>query len=104
MIVTALRFNIIFQGGIFMKKRLVALGLVLAVVLSMAACGDVKTTPTPTTAEKATDTPTPTTAASQPTSTPTQEPVAEDVKGFDEFMKDYNAGLSIERAAVDSLK
>ncbi|MCR4901576.1 MAG: FGGY-family carbohydrate kinase [Butyrivibrio sp.] len=34
----------------------------------------------------------------------TQEPVAEDVKGFDEFMKDYNAGLSIERAAVDSLK
>jgi len=34
----------------------------------------------------------------------TCEPVAEDVKGFDEFMKDYNAGLSIERAAVDSLK
>ncbi len=60
-----------------MKKRLVALGLVLAVVLSMAACGDVKTTPTPTTATKATDTPTPTTAVSQPTSTPTQEPVTE---------------------------
>ena len=34
----------------------------------------------------------------------TCEPVAEDVKGFDEFMKDYNAGLAIERAAVDSLK
>ncbi len=34
----------------------------------------------------------------------TQEPIAEDVKGFDEFMKDYNAGLAIERAAVDSLK
>ena len=33
----------------------------------------------------------------------TCEPVAEDVKGFDEFMKDYNAGLVIERAAVDSL-
>ena len=33
----------------------------------------------------------------------TCEPVAEDVKGFDEFMKDYNAGLAIERAAVDSL-
>ena len=34
----------------------------------------------------------------------TQEPVAEDVKGFDEFMKDYNVGLAIERAAVESLK
>jgi sugar (pentulose or hexulose) kinase len=34
----------------------------------------------------------------------TCEPVAEDVKGFDKFMEDYNAGLSIERAAVDSLK
>ncbi len=34
----------------------------------------------------------------------TCEPVAEDVKGFDDFMKDYNAGLAIERAAVDSLK
>ena len=34
----------------------------------------------------------------------TCEPVAEDVKGFDEFMKDYNAGLEIERAAVENLK
>ena len=34
----------------------------------------------------------------------TCDPKAEDVKGFDEFMKDYNAGLAIERAAVDSLK
>ncbi len=34
----------------------------------------------------------------------TCDPVAEDVKGFDEFMKDYNAGLQIERAAVDFLK
>ncbi len=34
----------------------------------------------------------------------TCDPVAEDVKGFDEFMKDYNAGLAIEKAAVDSLK
>ncbi|WP_408069791.1 xylulokinase [Butyrivibrio sp. JL13D10] len=33
----------------------------------------------------------------------TFEPVAEDVKGFDEFMKDYKAGLEIERAAVNSL-
>ena len=32
------------------------------------------------------------------------DPVAEDVKGFDKFMEDYNAGLEIERAAVDSLK
>lgn len=32
------------------------------------------------------------------------EPVAKDVKGFDEFMKRYSAGLAIERAAVDSLK
>ncbi len=31
-------------------------------------------------------------------------PVADDVAGFDAFMKDYMAGLSIERAAVDSLK
>lgn len=31
-------------------------------------------------------------------------PVAEDVKGFDEFMKRYSAGLAIERAAVESLK
>ncbi len=34
----------------------------------------------------------------------TCEPIAEDVKGFDKFMEDYNAGLAIERAAVDSLK
>ena len=34
----------------------------------------------------------------------TCDPVADDVKGFDEFMKDYNAGLEIERAAVDTLK
>jgi hypothetical protein len=34
----------------------------------------------------------------------TCDPVAEDVKGFDEFMKDYNAGLAVERAAVDVLK
>ena len=34
----------------------------------------------------------------------TCDPVAEDVEGFDRFMKDYNAGLQIERAAVDSLK
>ena len=32
------------------------------------------------------------------------DPVPEDVAGFDKFMKDYNAGLAIERAAVDSLK
>ena len=34
----------------------------------------------------------------------TAEPVEEDVKGFDVFMKDYMAGLAVERAAVDSLK
>ncbi|SFC09729.1 xylulokinase [Butyrivibrio sp. YAB3001] len=34
----------------------------------------------------------------------TFEPLKEDAEGFDEFMKDYNAGLAIERAAVDSLK
>ncbi len=34
----------------------------------------------------------------------TCNPVAEDVKGFDDFMKDYNAGLEIERAAVEALK
>ena len=34
----------------------------------------------------------------------TFEPVKEDAKGFDDFMKDYNAGLAIERAAVDALK
>ncbi len=32
------------------------------------------------------------------------DPVAKDVKGFDEFMKRYRAGLAIERAAVESLK
>ncbi|MBQ2115502.1 MAG: FGGY-family carbohydrate kinase [Lachnospiraceae bacterium] len=31
------------------------------------------------------------------------EPVAKDVKGFDEFMKRYSAGLAIERAAVESI-
>ena len=34
----------------------------------------------------------------------TCDPVPADVEGFDKFMKDYNAGLSIESAAVDSLK
>ncbi|MCR4998057.1 MAG: FGGY-family carbohydrate kinase [Butyrivibrio sp.] len=34
----------------------------------------------------------------------TCDPKAEDVKGFDEFMKDYNAGLAIERAAVEAIK
>lgn len=34
----------------------------------------------------------------------TCEPVAADVAGFNEFMKDYNAGLAIEKAAVDSIK
>lgn len=32
------------------------------------------------------------------------EPTPEDVKGFDTFIKRYQAGLPIERAAVDSLK
>lgn len=32
------------------------------------------------------------------------DPVAKDVKGFDEFMKRYKAGLAIERAAVESLR
>lgn len=32
------------------------------------------------------------------------EPVAEDVEGFDIFMKRYMAGLAIEHAAVDALK
>ena len=31
------------------------------------------------------------------------EPDAEDVKGFDEFMVRYHAGLPIERAAVESM-
>ena len=34
----------------------------------------------------------------------TFEPVADDANGFDEFMKDYNAGLAIEKAAVENLK
>ncbi len=32
------------------------------------------------------------------------DPLPEDVKGFDAFIRRYQAGLSIERAAVDSLK
>lgn len=32
------------------------------------------------------------------------EPVAEDVEGFDKFMKRYMAGLAIEHAAVDAIK
>ena len=32
------------------------------------------------------------------------QPDSEDVKGFDQFMERYAAGLAIERAAVDSLK
>jgi sugar (pentulose or hexulose) kinase len=32
------------------------------------------------------------------------EPDAEDVKGFEAFMKRYTAGLSIERAAVEALR
>jgi hypothetical protein len=31
------------------------------------------------------------------------EPVAEDVEGFNKFMERYKAGLSIERAAVETL-
>lgn len=34
----------------------------------------------------------------------TEEPVASDVAGFDEFLRLYNAGLSIERAAVETMK
>ena len=34
----------------------------------------------------------------------TENPVPEDVKGFDEFLKRYNAGLPIERAAVECLR
>ncbi len=33
-----------------------------------------------------------------------ENPVKADVEGFDEFLKLYNTGLSIERAAVDSLR
>ena len=32
----------------------------------------------------------------------TMEPAAEDVKGFDEFIERYKAGLAVERAAVDN--
>ena len=31
------------------------------------------------------------------------EPDAEDVKGFDEFMVRYHAGLPIERSAVETM-
>ena len=34
----------------------------------------------------------------------TMDPVKEDVEGFEEFMKRYNDGLAIERAAVDALR
>ncbi len=34
----------------------------------------------------------------------TENPVPEDVKGFDQFMQCYNAGLPIERAAIQCLK
>lgn len=34
----------------------------------------------------------------------TEQPISSDVTGFDEFLKRYNAGLPIERAAVDTLK
>ena len=34
----------------------------------------------------------------------TEEPIASDVAGFDEFLKLYNAGLPIERAAVETMK
>ncbi len=34
----------------------------------------------------------------------TEEPVPGDVEGFDAFMKRYNAGLPIERAAVEALR
>lgn len=33
-----------------------------------------------------------------------EEPVKEDVEGFDIFLKRYNAGLAIERAAVENMK
>ena len=33
-----------------------------------------------------------------------EEPVKEDVEGFDAFLRRYNAGLTIERAAVESLR
>ena len=34
----------------------------------------------------------------------TCEPEEKDVKGFDEFIKDYSAGLAVEKAAVESLR
>ena len=34
----------------------------------------------------------------------TEQPVREDVEGFETFMKRYNAGLPIERAAVETIK
>ena len=32
----------------------------------------------------------------------TMEPIEDDVKGFDEFIARYKAGLAVERAAVDN--
>ena len=32
------------------------------------------------------------------------QPDAADVEGFETFMKDYKAGLAIERAAVEQLR
>jgi hypothetical protein len=34
----------------------------------------------------------------------TMEPDPEDVAGFEEFLKQYNAGLPIERAAVECMR
>ena len=34
----------------------------------------------------------------------TCEPEEKDVKGFDEFIKNYSAGLAVEKAAVESLR
>ena len=33
----------------------------------------------------------------------TVEPDAADVKGFNDFMKDYKAGIAVEKCAVDTL-
>ena len=33
----------------------------------------------------------------------TEDPVPADVEGFDQFLKRYNEGLAIERAAVEHL-
>lgn len=33
----------------------------------------------------------------------TEDPVSADVEGFDRFLKRYNEGLAIERAAVEHL-